>query len=79
LRIEDLGPKAGSRKQERQQDRWRSPVLAQYYSKDKIRWTVLPMENWKNRGAAAGEMAWERARPAALRHSQLRSKENVIK
>src|SRR5260370_1052920 len=41
LRIEDLSPKAGSRKQKRQQGGWRSPVRAQYYPRNTLRWDSL--------------------------------------
>src|SRR5439155_22839873 len=45
LRIEDLGPKAGSKKQKRQQACWRSGVRSQLYPRITIRQaTVLVKE-----------------------------------
>ena len=41
LRIEDLGPKAGSRKQKRQRGGWRFPARAQDYPRNTIRWESL--------------------------------------
>jgi hypothetical protein len=77
LRIEDLGPKAGSRKQKRQQGGWRSPARAQYYPKNSIRWETLFVKRKAEKSGVGGEMAGEKSKPAAFRAKVVASGKEV--